>query len=816
MDREPAYYVESMDPHGGQRRPHEHNGFAGPYDIQMETYTNDGQMPHRDSRWNQFGDNQPADPRPHRPRSEGYYNLAQGPAPRHDIQDTVDLLECLPSRQLENKVSNAKNTLRHRRNKSYHGTVRLGAGNALEQISRTLSDGEEFEPGEEFGEVIRGMTTTLASKREIRKRLSSRKAKKRPGRCTQLKYSVGMGWQHFKYQVAEVMYSLELWRSHLKKIEGHFGTGVTSYFLFLKWLFFINIPIFLMTFGFVVLPVVLQRWYMPLTDTPKLKPFADVYPERNGTSFTGEELLTGAGWFHDTEMYYGFYKGFSVQLFSGVEYKMIYAYVFTCGGYYILCLLILAQSILKSYRKYYIEGSSEFNFFFVSKVFCGWDYGVTSKEAARLKHKSIYNELLEYLSGKKKEQVKTTGEKCQIFWIRVATNLIVIGLLGGAGYLVYWISSTESVKNKIPVLSELALPLVITTLNMVTPAFFSLLGYLEKYEKPKNELYIHMLRTMTLRATNLAVLVYFWFKTAQEQDCWESFVGQEIYRLVIVDFIFTLLYTFFFEFVRRIMSQFCFKSISRAEFGIGRNTLDLIYSQALCWLGTFYSPLLSCIVIIKLWIIFYVKRVSVLQNCQPSMRPWRAARSHTIFLGFLFCFFLLTTTAVACGIIFIKPSQTCGPYQSKNTTYEVVIELVDSWKEEHAWLHEVIHFISSPGFIAGLVVLLCMGTYYMRIAMIGHKEMVKLLQQQLALEGKDKNFLLNLLQEVSRKRKKDDTEGIQKRTRRQQDAGTTSDVLSPGARVNKGRKGFRSPAGGDFGSNVRFSPNVQPMDETRW
>lgn len=68
----------------------------------------------------------------------------------------------------ENKVSNARHTLRHRRNKSYHGTVRLGAGNALEQISRTLNDGEEFEPGEELEGMIRGMTTTLAGKREIR------------------------------------------------------------------------------------------------------------------------------------------------------------------------------------------------------------------------------------------------------------------------------------------------------------------------------------------------------------------------------------------------------------------------------------------------------------------------------------------------------------------------------------------------------------------------------------------------------------------------------------------------------------------------
>ena len=34
-------------------------------------------------------------------------------------------------------------------------------------------------------------------------------------------------------------------------------------------------------------------------------------------------------------------------------------------------------------------------------------------------------------------------------------------------------------------------------------------------------------------------------------QCRETFIGQEIYRLVIVDFIFILLTTFFLEFIRR-------------------------------------------------------------------------------------------------------------------------------------------------------------------------------------------------------------------------------------------------------------------------
>ena len=49
-------------------------------------------------------------------------------------------------------------------------------------------------------------------------------------------------------------------------------------------------------------------------------------------------------------------------------------------------------SILRSYRKYYIEASGYQSMHIVFKVLGGWDFGLTSLEAVTLKHKSTYNE----------------------------------------------------------------------------------------------------------------------------------------------------------------------------------------------------------------------------------------------------------------------------------------------------------------------------------------------------------------------------------------------------------------------------------------
>jgi hypothetical protein len=45
--------------------------------------------------------------------------------------------------------------------------------------------------------------------------------------------------------IKNLLYMLELWYSSLKRIEGHFGSGVATYFKFLRWLFLLNTIVFL-------------------------------------------------------------------------------------------------------------------------------------------------------------------------------------------------------------------------------------------------------------------------------------------------------------------------------------------------------------------------------------------------------------------------------------------------------------------------------------------------------------------------------------------------------------------------------------------
>ena len=77
---------------------------------------------------------------------------------------------------------------------------------------------------------------------------------------------------------------------------------------------------------------------------------------------------------------------------DSLKYEMQFAYFFTMIIYYFIILIVTAISGATSYRRNYIEASDEFNFYYVSKAFCGWPFSVDNPRTAELKHKSIFKE----------------------------------------------------------------------------------------------------------------------------------------------------------------------------------------------------------------------------------------------------------------------------------------------------------------------------------------------------------------------------------------------------------------------------------------
>ncbi|XP_076345206.1 transmembrane channel-like protein 6 [Tachypleus tridentatus] len=700
---------------------------------------------------------------------------------------TMDLIQQLPSRQddytddeevQQCEINSQTSTVKRakvKRHESHYKTIRFRGIPAKcetetekDNLFKKLKSDQDDAP-EEIREKLRELHQSLTTKRSLRKQLTRYEKQQQESKTVSLKnrmkFAIQMQWDQLKYNTKELLSSFDLWHFHLKMIQGHFGSSVASYFLFLRWLLFLNCGLFLVLFGFIIIPQII--WFNSQDSQSEAE-------QSENVSFTGLELLTGAGHFTNSYMYYGFYTNETVggrrdknkNPISG-GYSIPRAYLLVNCAYFIICIVVITFSLARSYKKNYLTASGELKNVFSTKIFSAWDYSIETPKAAKLKSHSIYNEIQELLSAHSHVEIKDTcSTKLMKLLGFFGINIFIMAVIGGIGYLIFFILKKSVIEDGLAknFVEQMELSFVVSLITNSIPVIFVFLSKYEMLQSKETQLYFNMIKIVFMKAVILAILVFFWLFadldmlnlenplniTKNASICWETELGQELYRLQVVDLLFVLfISTFLGEFVRKIVHKFCCTSVSSPEFNIANNILDLIYTQTLAWLGAFYSPLLSVVVIIKLIIIFYTKRFSVMSNCEPSLKPWRAAHGTTVFLTLILIHLLLTVAAFGCSIFLenVSPSNDCGPFRG----IQAVDILVRDPKEQ-GWLAVVFRLLTSAPVIAGILLFLLVGVYYLRATAKAHKNIVDLLREQLILEGKDRVFLLQLFESALRER----------------------------------------------------------------
>ncbi|KAM9362736.1 transmembrane channel-like protein 6b isoform 1-T2 [Symphorus nematophorus] len=627
--------------------------------------------------------------------------------------------------------------------------------------------------------MLRAMPLSVAEKNELR-RLALQKERhtlsdsKIPC-CSRLKYYIIIAIRQSWYSWLSFVHSLQLWQVALKRVSGRFGTGVLSYFLFLKTLLFFNLFLFLVTGAFLVLPQAVHPPPLPI----------------RRPSFSGLELLTGAGYFSDTVMYYGYYcnytlqkscrddvGGQSVSLSNGTKldcvskhhsYNMPLAYFFTIGAAFFITCIILVYSMSKSLsQSFRIDKSHSI---LAMKVLCSWDFKVIKKTSVRLMSENICTQLKELLAEVNHKNVKNTAcQKLGRLMVHGLAWTICIAITTACVFAIYFFSdhmhknlqTTSRTVIQDPLLNEaslLALPAVVSLINLLLPGLFNLAAWMEDYESPSVRTYVAISRNLMLKVSVLGVLCYHWLgRVAADPKsigltCWESFVGQELYRFLLMDFIFTLLDTLFGEFLWRLFSERVLKRRRKPVFDIARNVLDLIYGQTLAWLGVLFTPVLPAVQILKLLLLFYIKKGSVMMNCQAPRRPYRVSQMTTIFITLL-CFpsFLGASVCVTYTMWTITPSTSCGPFRDLETMFQAGKRWVEELEKDNPNLSVLArahsYLVEHPFFLfvgAGIFLIVI---YFHSQVVDGQRKIINLLKAQIENEGEDKKFLITRLQSI--------------------------------------------------------------------
>ncbi|XDV13306.1 hypothetical protein PO909_001738 [Leuciscus waleckii] len=628
------------------------------------------------------------------------------------------------------------------------GTLGLTANEIRQEVenktSELVSDLVNLSAGGRF-QAIRSLPMSFNERKTIRNRVNSVKLSKTilPADCRQ---QVSRSFRRFRGSLASARQHLVIWQGTLKEIGGRFGTSVLSYFLFLKWLLKFNLFSLLINFCFITIPQIVHA--------PNIS---------SVTGFRGLELLTGGGYFNQTVLFYGGYNG--EVIVSTPAYNMQLAYFFTIAAYLVLCGVSLIYSMSRSFQNNFVLETGP-----VSggawRLLCSWDFSVVNEKAIQYNKNNLGIQLKESLSERLLEKNKTSlSDRIKRLSLHLLAWLLSLGLALGSGAGIYFLGTKELTihfdhdpNDLTAEASTLLLPVVVSLINLIVPLLYSLISKMESYSNPRTQIYISIIRNVVLKMSLLGILCFYWLNSVPNNiSCWESFVGQSVYRLLIIDFIFCLLGIFFGEFLRNVIGTMCIQSLGVPEFDIARNVLDLIYAQTLAWIGIYFSPLLPVMQVFKLFIIFYLKKISLSMNCQPPKHTGRAAQIQTVFIALLFFpSFVGTLSMVAFTVWRLKPSDQCGPFQGLKTPFYTIFNWIDSIQDppETKWVWWIFeNVLRSELFYYLITLIILVITFFLWQITQGRKQLIKTLREQIVNEGKDKVFLLNKLQTIQKQRR---------------------------------------------------------------
>lgn len=591
--------------------------------------------------------------------------------------------------------------------------------------------------------------------------------------------------RRFRANAWEATSYIALWRKSLHKIGGNFGGGVQSYFLFLRFLVVLNFLSFLLIAGFVLIPSIVFKSIGNTTigNTTIVNITAGPYqcmvyePNSPGlvvfyTYFL--DLLSGTGFMEYSYLFYGYYSN-TVAESSGFSYNLPLAYLLTAVFYFAFCLICMIARMGSAARVVVATGRSAVGSY--SKiVFTGWDYGCQGDRATRLKQKNLHYKLqmdLEEERMKKKTDSLTLGQTIGLYSTRVLLSLVSMGLTGAALYGIFVATEFSQMNSGATGILGLIwqyLPsIAITVGNFVVPFLNDQLAPLEKYS-PSTTVILALFRSVVLRMVSLSVLLYtLWTQITCDGDvqadlcrichynynaypCWETRVGQEMYKLTLFDLLITTAVLIFVEFPRRMVvdnfSCSLVQWVGRQEFLVPANVLNLVYGQTIVWTGALFCPLLPVINTLKFIIIFYCKKATLFYNCRPAVKTFRSTTSTFFFLVVLLFGWGLALIAMINSVAEIHPSMSCGPFRSFSTMWSIVPTTFSTLSQS---TQDFLFYIGSQAFSIPLFIVSLVGLCYVAAFASVYGKSVALLKNQLKLEGRDKQFLVKQIEKLSPK-----------------------------------------------------------------
>ncbi|KAL7836303.1 hypothetical protein AOLI_G00275870 [Acnodon oligacanthus] len=600
-------------------------------------------------------------------------------------------------------------------------------------------------------------------------------------------------WMKFQRDFENFKTACIPWEMKIKEIESHFGSSVASYFLFLRWMYGINMILFGLTFGLVMVPEALMG--RPYGSIPR----KTVPREEQANAMDFAVLWDFGGYAKYSVLFYGYYN--NQRAIGWLKFRMPLSYFLVGVGTVAYSYMVVIRTMARNAKE--DGGGDDTSFNFSWKIFTSWDYLIGNTETADNKFASITTSfkeaIVEEQESRKDDNIHLTR------FLRVLANFLVLCCLAGSGYLIYFVVR-RSQKFALEGLDNYGwwerneVNMVMSLLGMFCPMLFDVISTLENYH-PRIALQWQLGRIFALFLGNLytfiiALMDQINLKRAEEEKvkfnmtiwqanlyngtlpenstaipitvdpadvprgpCWETMVGQEFVRLIISDTMTTYITLLIGDFLRAVLVRFLnhcwcwdleygFVSIytpasqnTRVQAGVlpaQKQLLNLVINQ----MGAFYAPCLPALNLLRLHVSMYLQCWAVMCCNVPQERVFKASGSNNFYMAMLLVILFLSTLPAIYTIVSIPPSFDCGPFSGKSRMFDVIQETLET--DFPPWFGKVFSYASNPGLVLPFLLLMVLAIYYLQSTSKTYKhanlELKKKLQTQ-SEENKKKNKL---------------------------------------------------------------------------
>ncbi|NWX08255.1 TMC2 protein, partial [Caloenas nicobarica] len=590
-------------------------------------------------------------------------------------------------------------------------------------------------------------------------------------------------WVKFKRDFDNFKTQCIPWEMKIKEVESHFGSSVASYFIFLRWMYGMNLVLFGLIFGLVIIPEVLMG--MPYGSMPrKTVPRAE-----QATAMDFSVLWDFEGYIKYSALFYGYYN--NQRTIGWLKYRLPMAYFMVGISVFGYSLMVVIRSMARNANESTADGDDD-NFIFSWKMFTSWDYLIGNPETADNKFASITTSFKESIVD---EQESNKDENIHLRrFLRVLANVLIICCLCGSGYLIYFVvkrSQTFSKMQNVGWYERNEVEIVMSLLGMFCPPLFETIAALENYH-PRIGLKWQLGRIFALFLGNLYTFLLALMddvneKLAEEDavknithwtllghynssvenssiatpppldpadvprgPCWETTVGIEFVRLTVSDILVTFITILVGDFIRACFVRFvnycwCWDLEagfpSYAEFDISGNVLGLVFNQGMIWMGSFYAPGLVGINVLRLLTSMYFQCWAVMSSNVPHERVFKASKSNNFYMGLLLLILFLSLLPVAYTIMSLPPSFDCGPFSGKKRMYEVIQETIEL--DFPLFVAKIFSYVANPGLIIPAILLMVLAIYYLNAVSEAYQranaELKKKMQMQREEEKNKRN-----------------------------------------------------------------------------